>query len=99
MISYIDLTNLSDADKTYLIEKLNNIGYKDCYLNDFSFCPYLIIHKDFEDHKTLVYENINKGFLVKLISLTITQEYKNINNFISAAITLFKNNNPINKLF
>ena len=98
MISYIDLTNLSDADRTYLIEKLINIGYKESYLNDFTFCPYLIIHKDFEDHKTPIYENINKGFLTKLISLTTTQEYKNVNNFISAAITLFKNQ-PTHKLF
>lgn len=98
MISYIDLTNLSDADRTYLIEKLINIGYKESYLNDFTFCPYLIIHKDFEDHKTPIYENINKGFLTKLISLTTIQEYKNVNNFISAAITLFKNQ-PTHKLF
>ena len=98
MISFIDLTNLSDSDRTYLIEKLNNIGYKESYLNDFTFCPYLIIHKDFEDNKTPIYENINKGFLTKLISLTTTQEYKNLNNFISAAINLFKYQ-PTHKLF
>ena len=53
MIYFINLLNISNIDKNILIEQLIKIGYSEQYLNDISFCPYLIIHKDFEDNLTV----------------------------------------------
>lgn len=99
MIYYINLNKFSDFDKETIIEKMINMGYEKSYLSDYSFCPYLIIHKDFEDHKTPVYENINKGFLIKLKSEMNIQEITDKDNFITAAFNLYKHNQYINKLF
>ena len=44
-IYYIHINNVSDLTK--LLSRLHNIGYQESYLSEFSFCPYIIIHKDF----------------------------------------------------
>lgn len=97
-IYYINLINI-DFDKiNKLIEKLIYIGYKGTKLNNISFCPYLIIHKDFEN-TDYIFENINEGYLnlLKNNKLVIIKELHNIEDFISKSIEI-KNNN-LNKLF
>lgn len=85
---FINLNSISTIDKDILIEKLIEIGYKKTTLNDISFCPYLFIHKDFENNKDLIYENINEGFLNKLILEKKIEEVKDSFDFISAARSL-----------
>ena len=99
MIYFINLLNISNIDKNILIEQLIKIGYSEQYLNDISFCPYLIIHKDFEDNLTPTYENINEGFLNKIKENLNIEEVFNIYDFISAAKSLLIKNNNINNLF
>ena len=78
----------SQINTEILIEKLNEMKFKHTYLNDMSFCPYLIIHKDYEDKETPVYENINEGFLNKIKTNNKIEEITNIDDFISAARSL-----------
>lgn len=100
-IYYINLINI-DFDKiNKLIEKLIYIGYKGTKLNNISFCPYLIIHKDFEN-TDYIFENINEGYLnlLKNNKLVIIKELNNIEVFISKSIEIKNNNlNNLNKLF
>lgn len=100
MFYFINLNSISTIDKDILIEKLIEIGYKETSLNDISFCPYLIIHKDFENNTDLIYENINEGFLNKLILEKKIKEVKDCFDFISAARSLTPDDiEPINSLF
>ena len=87
-IYYLDLHNVDDIQK--LLNSLHKIGYPESYLSDFSFCPYLIIHKDFEYNKYPVYENINKGYLDSMKSKVILTECKSVDEFIEHAYE-FKN--------
>lgn len=87
-IYYIDLHIVEDIQK--LLNKLHKLGYPESYLSDFSFCPYLIIHKDFEHNKYPVYENINKGYLDSMKSKVILVECKSSDEFISYAYELSK---------
>lgn len=87
-IYYIDIHNINDIQK--LLNNLHKIGYSESYLSDFSFCPYLIIHKDFEHNKYPVYENINKGYLDSMKSKVILIECISSDEFIEHAYE-FKN--------
>ena len=97
MIYFINLLNFSNIDINIIVEKLIKIGYSEQFLNDISFCPYLIIHKDFEDNLTPTYENINEGFLNKLKEKFNIKEFFDIYDFISTAKSLLIND--INSLF
>jgi hypothetical protein len=99
MFYFINLNSISTIDKDILIEKLIEIGYKETTLNDISFCPYLIIHKDFENNSDLIYENINEGFLNKLILEKKIEEVKDSFDFISAARSLSPEIETMNGLF
>lgn len=81
-IYYIYLLNI-DIDN--LIKKLTKLGFQESYLNDLTFCPYLIIHKDFEFNKLSIYENINKGYLNLLKEKTNLIEDTSISSFIQHA--------------
>lgn len=96
-IYYIDLHIVGDIQK--LLDKLHKLGYPESYLSDFSFCPYLIIHKDFEHNKYPVYENINKGYLDSMKSKVILVECKSSDEFISYAYKLSNDTNFNNGLF
>lgn len=98
-IIYINLINLDYDDIKFLINKLITIGFQKTILNNLNFCPYLIIHKDFENNEQYIFENINKGFLDYLKdnkNLNFIEE-TNIDNFITKAIEI--RNNNVNKLF
>ncbi len=97
-IYYIDLHLVEDIKK--LLDKLHKLGYPETYLSDFSFCPYLIIHKDFEHNKYPVYENINKGYLDSMRSKVILIKCKSSSELIEYAYELTNDNNSIsNGLF
>lgn len=95
-IYYINLKNINFKE---LLDKLHKIGFPESYLNDFTFCPYLIIHKDFKDNKTPVYENINEGYLKSIKSKCILVESFDIDNFINNAYKLLDNYLNTNTLF
>ena len=96
-IYYIHINNVSDLNK--LLSKLHNIGYQESYLSEFSFCPYIIIHKDFEKNKIPIYENINKGYLDMLKTKVILKEDTDIDSFISHAYEIVDDNVNSNSLF
>lgn len=96
-IYYIHSNNVSDLNK--LLSKLHNIGYQESYLSEFSFCPYIIIHKDFEKNKIPIYENINKGYLDMLKTKVILKEDTDIDSFISHAYEIVDDNINSNSLF
>ena len=96
-IYYIHINNVSDLNK--LLSKLHNIGYQESYLSEFSFCPYIIIHKDFKKNKIPIYENINKGYLDMLKTKVILKEDTDIDSFISHAYEIVDDNVNSNSLF
>lgn len=93
-IYFIDLHIVEDIQK--LLDKLHKLGYPESYLSDFSFCPYLIIHKDFEHNKYPVYENINKGYLDSMKSKVILIECKSSDELIGHAYELSKDTCSVN---
>ena len=95
-IYVINLKNIKDINK-FLI-KLRNVGYKEQYLNDISFCPYLIIHKNFDLSKSdFIYENINEGYLKMLTDNFEVIHVDNVDDFISYGISIQHENE--NSLF
>lgn len=93
-IYYIHINNINDIQN--FLNKLHSLGYSESYLSDFSFCPYIIIHKDFEHNKIPVYENINKGYLDCMKSKVILVECNNTDELISHAYELTKDINTNN---
>lgn len=92
--------NLDNVNVNRLIGKLLSLGYKETYLNELSFCPYMIIHKNFDRTKTdVMYENINIGFLEKIKENLETIEVETEDEFIGYADDLIKGRADINKLF
>lgn len=95
-IYVINLKNIKDINK-FLI-KLHNVGYKEQYLNDISFCPYLILHKNFDSTKSdFLYENINEGYLKMLTDKFDVIHVDNVDDFISYSISIQHENE--NSLF
>ncbi len=95
-IYVINLKNIENLNK--FLDKLHNIGYKEQYLNDISFCPYLIIHKNFDSTKTdFIYENINEGYLKMLTNNFNVIQIDNVDDFISYSISVQSENE--NSLF
>lgn len=97
-MSIIYTINLNTVDYDYLFQKLQNIGYKQLYMGEMSFCPHLIVLKDPEDSKSYVYENVNDGFLRAIKKNHEVIEDTDINTFISHAINL-KSGTYVNALF
>ena len=84
--------NLNNVDFSELLKQLHKLGFPESYLNDFGFCPYLIIHKDFETNTKPVYDNINGGYLNSIKSKCIVIEDTTISDFIEHAKELCNKN-------
>jgi hypothetical protein len=92
--------NLDNVNVNRLIGKLLSLGYKETYLNELSFCPYMIIHKNFDRTKTdVMYENINIGFLERIKENLETIEAETEDEFIGYADDLINGRTDINRLF
>jgi len=79
-IYYISIKHIKLEE---LLNKLHSLGYKEQYINDVSFCPYMIVHKNFEKGKNdFIYENINIGLLERLKGYFNIMEDDNIDDFI-----------------
>lgn len=83
--------NLKEIKVDELLDKLHSLGYEQKYMNELSFCPYLIVHKNFEkDKEDFIYENINLGLLERLKAYFELNEDTNINDFITHAAEIKK---------
>ena len=92
MFCTIYYINLNNIDFPELLKQLHKLGFPESYLNDFRFCPYLTIHKDFETNTKPVYNNINEGYLNSIKSKCIVIEDNNIPDFINHAKELCPGN-------
>lgn len=81
--------NLKEVKVDDLLDKLHSLGYDQQYMNELSFCPYLIVHKNFEKGKSgFVYENISLGLLERLKGYFNVIEDTDIDSFITHAAGL-----------
>lgn len=96
-IYYIDLHIVENIQS--LLTNLHKLGYPESYLSDFDFCPYLIVHKDFEHNKYPIYENINKGYLDYIQSKSILIECKSVDELIEHAYEFKVTTSSFNGLF
>lgn len=83
--------SLKEIKVDELLEKLHSLGYEKKYMNEISFCPYLIVHKNFEKGKEdYVYENINLGLLERLKAYFELVEDKSMDDFVTHAAEIKK---------
>lgn len=97
-VFYINISEKEGEFLEYIKPKLLNYGYKEASLNEIRFCPILIVHRDWEDNTTLIYENINEGFLKTLLLHCICEECKDIDTFIYNASLIRINQSNINAI-
>lgn len=87
-VYFINLKNIKIEET---LDKLHSLGYRPQYMNEISFCPYLIVHKNFEKNKEdYVYENINIGLLERLKSYFNVVEDTDVGEFITHASEIKK---------
>lgn len=96
-VYYINTDN--DINYNEIIQRLLKIGYNEEYLNEFSFCPYLLLHLDYKTSKYPVYENVNKGYLDALGSKCVLKECESEDEFIEIAQNLYRDKKEKTGLF